>query len=256
MPCRPAESSSSATGRRPETSRSGARAGRRRTASAARPRRASRDLPQPRLRRAAPAGRRRRASTTRLRRLQAGWPLWLPRRRQRTARRSPAKPPMWWSSAPTPTTRPTWGAEPWSRRFAKRCRAVGRINDEPGVKPTSTVRSRRFRPSPRAPRRTRGLVRRRRRSWRALIGRTYQNHSGSARLRRMNERKSLWDEHLERVSAIDGGTARHPVRQTSHPSGASNDDALHSERTARPPGRLGRRLVADVERYLDFFATA
>jgi hypothetical protein len=72
----------------------------------------------------------------------------------------------------------------------------------------------------------------------------------------MNQRNSLWDEHLERVSAIYGGTSRHPVRRTGHPGAASNDDALHGEWTARPPGRLARQLIADVERYLDFFATA
>jgi hypothetical protein len=72
----------------------------------------------------------------------------------------------------------------------------------------------------------------------------------------MNRRNGLWEEHLERMSAIYGGAWRHPVRPTGHPSGAGNDDALHGEWTARPPGRLGRQLVADVERYLDFFATA
>jgi hypothetical protein len=33
-------------------------------------------------------------------------------------------------------------------------------------------------------------------------------------------------------------------------------EALRGEWNTRPPGRLGRRLLADVERYLDFFATA
>jgi hypothetical protein len=31
---------------------------------------------------------------------------------------------------------------------------------------------------------------------------------------------------------------------------------LEQEWTARPPGRLGRRLLADIESYLGFFAVA
>jgi hypothetical protein len=30
--------------------------------------------------------------------------------------------------------------------------------------------------------------------------------------------------------------------------------ALHGELTARPPGRLGRRLLPEIESYLEFFA--
>jgi hypothetical protein len=84
----------------------------------------------------------------------------------------------------------------------------------------------------------------------------YQEHPVSLDFAEMNPRNRLWDDHLERVSAIHRGAARHPVGRTVHPSAASNDDALHGEWTARPPGRLGRQLVDDVERYLDFFATA
>jgi hypothetical protein len=65
-------------------------------------------------------------------------------------------------------------------------------------------------------------------------------------------RNSLWDEHLERLSAIhDVAPRRSPSRTTLDPV-----DALRGEWNARPPGRLGRRLLVDVERYLDFFATA
>jgi hypothetical protein len=72
----------------------------------------------------------------------------------------------------------------------------------------------------------------------------------------MNRRNSLWDEHLERVSAIHGGTARNVVSGTRNPSAATDDAALHAESTARPLGRLGRQLLTDIERYLDFFAIA
>ena len=65
-------------------------------------------------------------------------------------------------------------------------------------------------------------------------------------------RNSLWDEHLERLGAI------HDVapRRSPHRPRADADDALRGEWDARPPGRLGRRLLVDVERYLDFFAIA
>jgi hypothetical protein len=61
-------------------------------------------------------------------------------------------------------------------------------------------------------------------------------------------RNSLWDLHLERLSAIHGVAAR--------PAAIDADEALRGEWNTRPPGRLGRRLLADVDRYLDFFATA
>jgi len=61
-------------------------------------------------------------------------------------------------------------------------------------------------------------------------------------------RNSLWDQHLERLSAIYDLAPRRAAIDA--------DEALHGEWSARPPGRLGRRLLADVERYLDFFATA
>jgi len=65
-------------------------------------------------------------------------------------------------------------------------------------------------------------------------------------------RNSLWDEHLDRLSAIHG-FARRP---TARPAALDVDDALRGEWDARPPGRLGRRLLFDVERYLEFFAVA
>ena len=58
--------------------------------------------------------------------------------------------------------------------------------------------------------------------------------------------------HLERLSSI------HDVapRRSPHWTMRDADEALRGEWTAAPPGRLGRRLLADVEPYLDFFATA
>jgi len=65
-------------------------------------------------------------------------------------------------------------------------------------------------------------------------------------------RNSLWDEHLERISAIHGVVPR-PKVDLVVPDVV---DALRGEWDVRPPGRLGRRLLVDVERYLDFFAVA
>jgi hypothetical protein len=65
-------------------------------------------------------------------------------------------------------------------------------------------------------------------------------------------RNSLWDEHLERLSAIHGVEPRPPAR----PATVDAVGALRGEWDVRPPGRLGRRLLVDVERYLDFFAVA
>jgi hypothetical protein len=60
----------------------------------------------------------------------------------------------------------------------------------------------------------------------------------------------LWQEHLERLGSIHDI----PPRRTTTVRDA--EDAVRGEWSARPPGRLGRRLLEDVERYLDFFATA
>ena len=60
----------------------------------------------------------------------------------------------------------------------------------------------------------------------------------------------LWNEHVTRLNAI------HDVRPRPLPQRAAllHDD--ESEWTAAPLGRLGRRLLVDIERYLDFFAIA
>jgi hypothetical protein len=63
----------------------------------------------------------------------------------------------------------------------------------------------------------------------------------------------LWNEHLALLRSI------HDVRPAAPAPPMTRwdaEDALRGEWTAAPPGRLGRRLLADVEPYLDFFATA
>jgi hypothetical protein len=56
----------------------------------------------------------------------------------------------------------------------------------------------------------------------------------------------LWQGHHERL--------RHLRRTTMNDR--EGDETRHAEWTAAPPGRLGRRLLADVEPYLGFFAIA
>jgi hypothetical protein len=75
----------------------------------------------------------------------------------------------------------------------------------------------------------------------------------------------LWQAHIERLHDIYGATppaaakVRKP-RTSRMPRTLTGDreaeKARHGEWTARPPGRLGRRLLADVEPYLEFFAIA
>jgi hypothetical protein len=74
----------------------------------------------------------------------------------------------------------------------------------------------------------------------------------------MSHDNILWAEHLERLRRIHGGSSAAPSATTR--SAASGDGearaAVAGEWTARPPGRLGRRLFAEIQPYLDFFATA
>ena len=60
----------------------------------------------------------------------------------------------------------------------------------------------------------------------------------------------LWEAHLRRLRQLYG--------ERLLPSSGSREDeeARRSEWTPRPLGRLGRRLVADVDPYLEFFAIA
>ena len=68
-----------------------------------------------------------------------------------------------------------------------------------------------------------------------------------------------WHEHVQPLQRHSG--ARPPApgqkalqRIVSGDSGAA--EARGGEWTAPPPGRLGRRLLADIEPYLGFFAIA
>lgn len=68
----------------------------------------------------------------------------------------------------------------------------------------------------------------------------------------------LWEEHLERLRRL---YFRQPAVQDARTrrafmSDAELHEALTSEWTAARPGRLGRRLLADVGLCLEFFAIA
>jgi hypothetical protein len=75
----------------------------------------------------------------------------------------------------------------------------------------------------------------------------------------MNHGTSLWDEHLERLGRLFG-TRPSAASFRATCSAAVGDGQAHEARrrewAAPPPGRLGRRLIADIEPYLEFFATA
>lgn len=60
----------------------------------------------------------------------------------------------------------------------------------------------------------------------------------------------LWEAHLRRLGQLYGDRARVWV------GSREAEEARRSEWTPRPLGRLGRRLFADVDPYLEFFAIA
>ena len=69
----------------------------------------------------------------------------------------------------------------------------------------------------------------------------------------------LWQAHLERLRRLHASIApaqrrKRPRRPPLSPEEA--EGVRHGEWTASPPGRLGRRLVAEIEPYLAFFAVA
>jgi hypothetical protein len=70
---------------------------------------------------------------------------------------------------------------------------------------------------------------------------------------------TLWQEHVERLQRLYGRT---PARSTqvgterNLSSVERAEEARRAEWTATPPGRLGRRLLVDIETYLGFFAIA
>jgi hypothetical protein len=69
----------------------------------------------------------------------------------------------------------------------------------------------------------------------------------------------LWQEHLDQLQRLYGGippAMRQTETQPNLMGGGDAEGARHGEWTATPPGRLGRRLLADIECYLEFFAIA
>jgi hypothetical protein len=66
-----------------------------------------------------------------------------------------------------------------------------------------------------------------------------------------------WHAHVERLRRLSGAPPRGASASRHAVVGAVEArDAVRGEWTATPPGRLGRRLLADVEPYLEFFAVA
>jgi hypothetical protein len=69
----------------------------------------------------------------------------------------------------------------------------------------------------------------------------------------------LGDAHLERLRQLDGESHSALVQGTRFRRSISDRQAVEARRgewAARPPGRLGRHLLADLEPYLEFFAIA
>jgi hypothetical protein len=67
----------------------------------------------------------------------------------------------------------------------------------------------------------------------------------------------LWQEHLEWVRVLHGDPATISTEtQRVVTSDRQVEEIQHGEWTARPPGRLARRLIAEIETYLEFFAIA
>ena len=69
----------------------------------------------------------------------------------------------------------------------------------------------------------------------------------------------LWEAHIQRLQHMHGGkprTAAHARGLRTFISELEAEEAQRGEWTAAPSGRLGRRLLADVEPYLEFFAIA
>jgi hypothetical protein len=68
-----------------------------------------------------------------------------------------------------------------------------------------------------------------------------------------------WQEHLERLRRLHSQSpprTRPTVSRRILMRDREAEEARHGERTATPLGQLGRRLLADIEPYLEFFAIA
>ena len=66
----------------------------------------------------------------------------------------------------------------------------------------------------------------------------------------------LWQEHLEQLRALRARPASRRAGARRGVGDADANEARGAEWTATPPGRLGRRLLAEIEPYLEFFALA
>jgi hypothetical protein len=64
----------------------------------------------------------------------------------------------------------------------------------------------------------------------------------------------LWQEHIGRFRRLSEPAPTPRETQRSATGGADAEQTRCGEWTAAPPGRLGRRLLADIEPYLEFFA--
>ena len=69
-------------------------------------------------------------------------------------------------------------------------------------------------------------------------------------------RNQLWQAHLDRLERIYGPSPARPATVRRRRPTALEAEAAGAEWTAAPPGRLGRRLLDDIEPYLEFFALA
>jgi hypothetical protein len=63
-------------------------------------------------------------------------------------------------------------------------------------------------------------------------------------------------ERLHRLHSQSPPRTRHTATRRISTSDRHAEEARRGEWTATPPGRLGRRLLADIELYLEFFAIA
>jgi hypothetical protein len=69
----------------------------------------------------------------------------------------------------------------------------------------------------------------------------------------------LWQAHLAQLHRLSGGAPPVPEAPRAPRTAIGAlvaQEARRGEWTSAPPDRLGRRLLADVEAYLEFFAIA
>jgi hypothetical protein len=66
----------------------------------------------------------------------------------------------------------------------------------------------------------------------------------------------LTGEYIDRLRRLSLLTPQPTARQRFSISDGERKAIRRGEWTASPPGRIGRSLLVDLERYLDFFAIA